>query len=197
VATPNPDRPARRAAGKPRPEKHPVSDARRYAALPDPFRMWRGGALHGAQMAYETWGELSAARDNVILLFTGLSPSAHAASSAGDSSAGWWEGMIGPGCAIDTDRYHIICLNSLGSCFGSTGPASIDAATGVPYRVSFPDLSVEDLARAGFETLQSLGIACAHTIIGPSLGGMVVLAYLAQFPGATRNAISISGTAAA
>jgi homoserine O-acetyltransferase/O-succinyltransferase len=203
MATPNPERHARRTTGArrspatPRQEKRAAADARRYAALPDPFRMWRGGVLHGARIAYETWGELSPARDNAILIFTGLSPSAHAVSSPADPSPGWWEGMIGPGRAIDTDRYHVICLNSLGSCFGSTGPASIDPATDAPYRVSFPDLSVEDLARAGFEILQSLGIACAHTILGPSLGGMVVLAYLAQFPGTARNAISISGTAAA
>ncbi len=174
-----------------------AGDARRYAALPDPFPMRRGGVLHGARIAYETWGALSAQRDNAILLFTGLSPSAHAAASPADPSDGWWEGMVGPDCAIDTGRYHVVCVNSLGSCFGSTGPASTDPATGAPYRVSFPDLSVEDIARAGFEVLQSLGIARAHTIIGPSLGGMVVLAFLAQCPGAARNAISISGTAAA
>lgn len=172
-------------------------DARRYATLPDPFPMRRGGVLRGARLAYETWGELSPQLDNAILLFTGLSPSAHAASSTADPSDGWWEGMIGPGCAIDTRRFHVICVNSLGSCFGSTGPASVDPATGAPYRVAFPELSVEDIARAGRETLTSLGIACAHTIIGPSLGGMVVLAYLAQFPGGARNVVSISGTAAA
>ncbi len=174
-----------------------AADARRFATLPDPFPMWRGGVLHGARIAYETWGALSPARDNALLLFTGLSPSAHAAASADDPSEGWWEGMIGPGRPIDTRRYHLVCVNSLGSCFGSTGPASIDPATGAPYRVSFPDLSIEDMARAGFEVLRSLGIERAHTIIGPSLGGMVVLAFLAQFPGAARNAISISGTAAA
>jgi len=200
VATPNPDRRKPTALRTPRQERgteQRAGDARRYVELPDPFRMWRGGVLHGARIAYETWGELSPQRDNAILIFTGLSPSAHAASSPADPTDGWWEGMIGPGHAIDTDRYHVICVNSLGSCFGSTGAASLDPATGAPYRVSFPDLSIEDIARAGFETLESLGIGCAHTILGPSLGGMVVLAYLAQFPGAARNAISISGTAAA
>ncbi len=196
LATPSPERPEPTPPGAPRQDLR-TGDARRYADLPDPFRMERGGVLHGARIAYETWGELSPRRDNVILIFTGLSPPAHAASSSADPSDGWWEGMIGPGHPIDTERYHVICVNSLGSCFGSTGPASIDPATGSPYRVSFPDLSIEDIARAGFETLQSLGIDCAHTIIGPSLGGMVVLAFLAQFAGAARNAISISGTAAA
>jgi len=172
-------------------------DARRYAALPEPFPMWRGGVLNGARVAYETWGTLTPARDNAILLFTGLSPSAHAAASASDPSDGWWQGMIGSGRALDTDRFHVICVNSLGSCFGSTGPASIEPATGAPYRVRFPDLSIEDIAAAGYQTLQSLGIARAHTIMGPSLGGMVVLAFLACFPRAARQVVSISGTAAA
>jgi len=172
-------------------------DARRFAALPDPFPMWRGGVLHGARIAYETWGDLNPARDNALLLFTGLSPSAHAASSAEDSSEGWWQGVLGPGLAIDTRRYFVLCVNSLGSCFGSTGPASLNPATQAPYRLDFPDLSIEDIARAGFETLRALGIERAQAIIGPSLGGMVVLAYLAQFPGAARRVISISGTAGA
>jgi homoserine O-acetyltransferase len=172
-------------------------DARRYATLPDPFPMWRGGELHGARIAYESWGKLNAARDNAVVLFTGLSPPAHARSSPEDTSEGWWEGMIGPGLAIDTNRFFVVCVNSLGSCFGSTGPASTNPATGAPYRMSFPELSVEDIARGGFETLRSLGIERADTVIGPSLGGMVVLAFAAQFPGAARRVISISGTAAA
>jgi homoserine O-acetyltransferase len=172
-------------------------DARRFAMLPDPFPMWRGGQLHGARIAYETWGTLNEARDNAIVLFTGLSPSAHAASSPEDPSEGWWEGMVGPELAIDSNRFFVVCVNSLGSCFGSTGPASINPATGAAYRLAFPDLSVEDIARAGHETLRSLKIERANTIIGPSLGGMVVLAYAAQFPGATRRLISISGSAAA
>jgi len=172
-------------------------DARRYAALSDPFPMWRGGELHGARIAYETWGELNAARDNALLLFTGLSPSAHAASSNADPSDGWWQRMLGPGLAIDTDQYFVICVNSLGSCFGSTGPSSDDPATGKPYRLRFPDLSVEDIARAGYDTVRSLGIERLSAVAGPSLGGMVVLAFVAQFPGATRRLISISGTPAA
>ena len=90
-------------------------DARQYASLPDPFPMWRGGVLHGARIAYETWGELNAARDNGLLLFTGLSPPAHAASSPADPSDGWWQGMVGPGLAIDSERFFVICVNSLGS----------------------------------------------------------------------------------
>ena len=172
-------------------------DARQYAALPDPFPMWRGGVLHGARIAYETWGTLNGARDNALLLFTGLSPPAHAASSEQDPSDGWWQGMVGPQLAIDTERYFVICVNSLGSCFGSTGPSSIDPATGRSYRLSFPDLSVEDIARAGFETVRSLGIGRLDTVMGPSLGGMVVLAYAAMFPKSARRLVCISGTMAA
>ena len=172
-------------------------DARQYAVLSDPFPMWRGGVLHGARIAFETWGKLNAARDNALLLFTGLSPPAHAAASAQDPSPGWWEGMVGPRLAIDTERFFVVCVNSLGSCFGSTGPASDDPSTGKPYRLTFPDLSVEDIARAGFETVRSLGINRLDTVMGPSLGGMVVLAYAALFPGAARRLVCISGTAAA
>jgi homoserine O-acetyltransferase len=172
-------------------------DARHYARLSDPFPMWRGGALHGAQVAYETWGRLNAAHDNALLLFTGLSPSAHAAASPQDPREGWWQRMVGPGLAIDTDRFFVVCVNSLGSCFGSTGPASADPVTGRPYRLTFPDLSVEDIARAGYEVARSLGIQRVDTVMGPSLGGMVVLAYVAQFPGAARRLVSISGTLAA
>lgn len=159
--------------------------------------MWRGEALHGARIAYETWGTLNEARSNALLLFTGLSPSAHAASSAEDPSEGWWERMVGPGLYIDTSRFFVICVNSLGSCFGSTGPASIDPATGKAYRLTFPDLSVEDIARGGYEVMRSLGIQRLDTVMGPSLGGMVVLAFAAQFPGAARRLVSISGTSAA
>jgi homoserine O-acetyltransferase len=172
-------------------------DARQYAALSDPFPMWRGGVLRGGRIAYETWGGLNAARDNALLLFTGLSPPAHAASSERDPSDGWWQGMVGPKLAIDTDRYFVICVNSLGSCFGSSGPASLDPATGNPYRLTFPDLSVEDIARAGFETVRSLGVERLDAVMGPSLGGMVVLAYAAMFPGAARRVVCVSGTMAA
>ena len=174
-----------------------VFDARQFAALPDPFPMRCGGVLHQARIAYETWGELNQQRDNAVLLFTGLSPPAHARSSPANPAPGWWEGIIGPGLALDTNELFVVCVNSLGSAFGSTSPLSLNPATGAPYRITFPDLSVEDIARGGYETLKSLGVARAHTVVGPSLGGMVVLAFAALFPGGTRNLISISGTAAA
>ena len=179
-------------AAAPRPH-----DARRYAALPNPFPMHRGGELLGGVVAYETWGQLNANASNALLLFTGLSPSAHAASSAQDPTPGWWEKMVGPNQAIDTNRWFVVCVNSLGSCFGSSGPAAINPATGDRWRLDFPDLSVEDIARAGYETLRSLGIDRLAAVVGASLGGMSALAFIALFPGSTRRLISISGTDAA
>ena len=174
-----------------------LGPATRFVALPDPFPFWRGGTLSEGRVAYETWGELSETRDNAVLLFTGLSPSAHAASSAKDPSPGWWEKMVGPGKAIDSERYFVICVNSLGSCFGSSGPASIDPATGLAYRLDFPDLSIEDIARGGYEVVRALGIEKLSAVIGASLGGMAVLAFASQFGGMARRVVSISGSPAA
>ena len=169
-----------------------MPDARRYFDLPSPFAFKRGGALVGATLAYETWGTLDDARGNAVFILTGLSPSAHAASNAEDPSPGWWEDMIGPGKYIDTNRWFVICANTLGSCKGSTGPASTNPATGELYRLDFPDLTLEDVANASFALVRGLGIARLACLIGNSMGGMSALAYLVQHAGSTRSHISIS-----
>jgi homoserine O-acetyltransferase len=169
-----------------------MPDARRWFDLPSPFRMKRGGELVGARLAYETWGTLNAARDNAVFILTGLSPSAHAASNADDPSPGWWEEMLGPGKPIDTNRWFVICANTLGSCKGSTGPADVDPATGEPYRLGFPELTLEDVANASHALVQGLGIGRLACLIGNSMGGMSALAYLVQHPGSARTHISIS-----
>jgi homoserine O-acetyltransferase len=169
-----------------------VPDARRYFDLPSPFPMKRGGSLSQATLAYETWGTLDADRGNAVFILTGLSPSAHAASNAEDPSPGWWEAMIGPGKYIDTNRWFVVCANTLGSCKGSTGPTSIDPATGEPYRLDFPDLTLEDVANASFELVRGLGIEKLACLVGNSMGGMSALAYLVQHPGSTRAHVSIS-----
>jgi homoserine O-acetyltransferase/O-succinyltransferase len=166
-------------------------DARQYVDLPSPFAMKRGGELHGARVAYETWGTLNAARDNAVLVLTGLSPSAHMASNAIDPSPGWWEDMTGAGKAIDTSRWFVICVNSLGSDKGSTCPASIDPATGQAYRLSFPELALEDVANAAHAVVGSLGIAQLACLIGCSMGGMSALAYMLLHPGSVRTHISV------
>jgi len=174
------------------PRQRRMTDATRFFDLPSPFPMKRGGALTGARLAYETWGTLNAARDNAIFILTGLSPSAHAASSAGDPSPGWWEEMIGPGKPIDTNRWFVICANTLGSCKGSTGPASIDPATGKVYKLTFPDLTLEDVANSSHALVRGLGIEHLACLIGNSMGGMSALGYLVQHPGSVRAHISIS-----
>ncbi len=157
------------------------------------FRMHRVGHLQSPTIAYETWGELNAAKDNAVLIFGGLSPSAHAASSEDDMSPGWWEDMIGSGLPIDTDKYFVVCVNSLGSCFGSTGPASIDPKTGHRYRLTFPVLTLEDVAESAFLVVVGhLGIDKLHTVIGCSMGGMSGLAFCARHPDSARRFISIS-----
>ena len=173
-----------------------MTSATQCFALPSPLKLRRGGQLWGAQLAYETWGQLNAKADNVVLLYTGMSPSAHAASNA-DTSPGWWEDMLGPGKPIDTQRWFVICANSLGSCKGSTGPDSINPQTGRAYRLSFPELSVEDIALSTHALLEGLGIASVHVVIGASMGGMNALAHIAQFPRHARHAVFISTAARA
>jgi homoserine O-acetyltransferase len=169
-----------------------MADARLYYDLPSPFAMKRGGALHNAQLAYETWGKLSATRDNAIFILTGLSPSAHAASNTDDASDGWWEGIVGAGKAINTDKYFVICANTLGSCRGSSGPASINPATGDLYRLEFPELTLEDVANASHALVTSFGIPQLACLVGCSMGGMSSLAYMLLHPHSVAAHISIS-----
>ncbi len=169
-----------------------MPDARRWFDLPSPFAMKRGGELRGAHLAYETWGKLSPARDNALLILGGMSPSAHAASSAEDPSPGWWEDMLGPGKYIDTERWFVICPNTLGSCKGSTGPADINPDTGEAWRTDFPELTLDDTANAAHALVRHLGIERLACLLGNSMGGMAALAYLLQHPGSARTHVSIS-----
>lgn len=154
----------------------------------------RNGHLEQPVVAYETWGELNFQRDNGILLFTGLSPSAHAASSEADPSTGWWEQMLGDSKPIDTTKYFVICVNSLGSCFGSTGPASVNPETREPYGLQFPVLTIEDIAHAGHEVVKSLGLTSLHAVVGASMGGMTSVAYSILYPDMAESLVSISGS---
>lgn len=170
-----------------------IPPATRLMALADRFQLKAGGELDRPRLGYETWGHLSPARDNAILLLGGFSASAHAASNAGDPGDGWWERMIGPGKPIDTDRWFVICIASLGGCFGSTGPASINPATGQRYRLGFPEASIEDTAEAAVQAVRMLGIPQLACVIGTSMGGMTALSLLCRHPGIARSHINISG----
>ena len=171
--------------------------ATRFLHVEDEFVFASGGKIPRLDIAYETWGELNADHSNAVLLMTGLSPDAHAASSPDDPRDGWWEPMIGPGKPIDTDRNFVICVNSLGSCKGSTGPASINPWTGQQYRLAFPDLRMQDIAAAAKLVLDSLEIEQLKAMVGPSMGGMSCLAMLRQNPSLTRHFLVICSAARA
>jgi homoserine O-acetyltransferase len=158
------------------------------------FLDW-GGVIPEFDIAYETWGTLNADKSNAILVFTGLSASSHARSTDLNPQPGWWEKFIGPGGALDTDRYFIICTNVLGGCYGSTGPSSIDPADGQRYATRFPILTMEDMVRAQFRLLDSLGIEKLYASVGSSMGGMQSLASGILFPSRVGRIASISGCA--
>jgi homoserine O-acetyltransferase len=169
----------------------------------EPVRLRDGTKLPGINLAYETWGELNADHSNAILVFHALSGSHHASgfnstlTEVGDFwqpelHEGWWNVMIGPRKAIDTRKFFVICVNYLGGCYGSTGPASINAATGQPWGASFPAVTAADQAEIACRLLNHLGIVQLHAVVGPSVGGLVGLTFATRFPQRVRNVISIA-----
>lgn len=162
---------------------------------PSTFPLTYATHLPSFDIAYESWGTLSPARDNAILLHTGLSASSHAASTHLNSAPGWWEKFIGPGKALDTNHFFVICTNVLGGCYGSTGPASVDPTTGQRYATRFPILSIFDMVKAQFKLLDSLAIDRLYASVGSSMGAMQSLAAGWLFPDRVRKIVSISGTA--
>ncbi|MCB1042917.1 MAG: homoserine O-acetyltransferase [Acidobacteria bacterium] len=161
---------------------------------PNPLPLVMGDQLSEFTLAYETWGELNKDRSNAVLLFTGLSASSHARSHPGNTAPGWWEGMIGSGSGLDTDRWFVICVNHLGGCFGSTGPSSLRPNSNRRYGPDFPPLTIRDLAHAANRMIRSLGIDRLHGVLGASQGGMLSLEYAACFPDQVDRLISISAT---
>lgn len=169
----------------------------------EPILLREGGELPGVTLAYETWGELNADRSNAILLFHALSGSHHAAGSntgiegvaelwQPELHEGWWSAMIGPGLAIDTKRYFVICANYLGGCYGSTGPASIHPQTCKPWGSAFPHVTAADQVEIQARLLDQLGIETLKAVIGPSVGGLVALTFATRFPDRVKTVISIA-----
>ncbi|KAL5349927.1 Serine O-succinyltransferase [Pseudogymnoascus australis] len=177
------------------PEPSYTSGATEVYRCKDPLLLDWGGVLPEFNIAYETWGELNADKSNAILLHTGLSASSHAHSTEKNPKAGWWEKFIGPGGCIDTDKYHVICTNVIGGCYGSTGPSSIDPADGKNYATRFPILTLNDMVRAQFRLLDGLGINKLYASVGASMGGMQSLAAGVHFPSRVGRVVSISGCA--
>ena len=163
----------------------------------EPLELVYSGSLPSFDIAYETWGTLSPKKDNVILLHTGLSASSHAASTEANPSEGWWEKFIGPGKALDTDQFYIICTNVIGGCYGSTGPTSFrpDTQEKERYATNFPVLSIFDMVRAQFKLLDGLGINEIYASVGSSMGAMQSLTAGWLFPERVGKVVSISGTA--
>jgi homoserine O-acetyltransferase len=162
---------------------------------PDPLLLDYGGVLPGFDIAYETWGTLNQAKDNAILLHTGLSASSHAHSTPANPDAGWWEKFIGPGKPLDTTKYFVICTNVIGGCYGSTGPSSIDPSNGERYATRFPLLTMDDMVRAQFRLLDGLGVDMLYASVGNSMGGMLSLVSAVLFPDRVSRVVSVSGCA--
>jgi len=168
------------------------NDSATVTKVADEFDLVRGGMLSELNIAYETWGSLNKDKSNVVVIFTGLSASSHVASSSVDQTPGWWEAVVGLDKAINTKDHYVICINTLGSCFGSTSPVSINKKTNEPYRLTFPELTVEDMANAPSLLLEKLGIDSIKVLIGPSLGGMKALAFSILHSTLVKNLILIS-----
>jgi homoserine O-acetyltransferase/O-succinyltransferase len=165
-----------------------------FQTVDEPVALDGGRTLAPTTIAYQTWGELNADRSNAILIFHALSGDAHVSGEHEDGRSGWWDLMVGPGRAFDTDRFFVICANVLGGCKGSTGPASIDPATGKPWAMEFPVITLHDMARAQRPLLAHLGIERLHSVVGASMGGMLALAFAQLYPETAERAIVIAAT---
>ncbi|EGF31334.1 Homoserine O-acetyltransferase [Oxalobacteraceae bacterium IMCC9480] len=167
--------------------------------FPTPLPLQSGASLAGYALTYETYGTLNAARTNAVLVCHALNASHHVAGLHADANGapvnpGWWDNMVGPGKPVDTDRFFVIGVNNLGSCFGSTGPMHPDPATGKPYGARFPVVTVEDWVQAQARLADALGIVQFAAVMGGSLGGMQALAWSLLFPQRLRHCVVVAST---
>jgi homoserine O-acetyltransferase/O-succinyltransferase len=155
-----------------------------------------GGTLREVTLAYETWGELDATGENAVLLVHALTGDSHAAGDPepAHKRGGWWSPMVGPGSAIDTGRYFVVCSNVLGGCYGSTGPASQDPESGRPYAMGFPVVTIRDMVRAQKRLLDDLGVKRLQLVIGGSIGGQQALEWAVEFPDFVEKAAPLAAT---
>lgn len=178
----------------------PVGDRRFVTVARDrPFVLEGGGVLRDVSVAYETWGELDADASNAVLVCHALTGDSHAAgrSGPGHPTEGWWDALIGPGRPLDTDRWHVVCVNVLGGCQGSTGPSSIDPITGQPYGSRFPVVTIRDMVRTQAAVADALGVARWLAVLGGSMGGMQALEWGVMYPERVRGVVAIASTVAA
>lgn len=164
-----------------------------FAQPPHEMKLECGKYLGPITLAYETYGELNAEKSNAILVAHAFSGDAHAAGyHEGDKNSGWWDSLIGPGKALDTQKYFVLCVNAIGGCKGSTGPSSTNPKTGKPYALDFPIITVEDIVKTQKYLIDHLGIKKLLCVIGGSMGGMQVLQWVATYPESLRCAIPIA-----
>lgn len=169
---------------------------RKKAIFDEPLYLESGRVLSSYEIAYETYGVLNKNKSNVIVVCHALSGSQHCAGIyEGDRKAGWWDDLIGINKAINTNENFVICMNNLGSCFGSTSPLSINKDTNEQYRLKFPVLTISDIVKAQINVLNSLGIFSVKAVIGGSMGGMQALCYSVEYPKFAKNIIMLASTA--
>jgi homoserine O-acetyltransferase len=174
-------------------DAHPTAKAGLTATFMGPLALDCGRSLSPFTVAYMTYGTLNAARSNAVLICHALTGDQFVASEHPvTGKPGWWNSMVGPGKPIDTDRFFVICANVIGGCMGSTGPAEIDPATGQPFGLTFPLITIRDMVRAQKVLIDSLGIDTLLAVIGGSMGGMQVLQWAASYPQALRAAVPIA-----
>ena len=162
------------------------------------FQPELGGSLRDVTLAYETWGELNDAADNVVLLVHALTGDSHAAGgpSEGYRRGGWWDPMVGPGLPLDTEKYFVVCSNVIGGCSGSTGPASVEPGTRRPYGMRFPIVTIRDMVRAQRRLLDALGVRRLALVAGGSIGGQQALEWAVEYPDFVEKAIPVAATGA-
>jgi len=161
-----------------------------------PLALDSGGLIAGLQIAFTTYGRLNAERSNAILICHALSLDQHVASDHPVTGRrAWWRSLVGPGLPLDTDRYFIICSNVVGGCMGSTGPSSIDPATGRPWGLTFPMITIADMVRAQAMLVEALGVERLFAVVGGSMGGMQVLQWAADYPDRLFAAVCIAAAA--
>ncbi|HSQ73152.1 MAG TPA: homoserine O-acetyltransferase, partial [Rubrivivax sp.] len=158
----------------------------------EPLPLKSGAVLADYALSYETYGTLNAERSNAVLVCHALNASHHVAGVHADGSVGWWDNLIGPGKPLDTDRFFVIGVNNLGSCFGSTGPMHVNPATGRVYGADFPVCTVEDWVDAQARLMQGLGIEQLAAVVGGSLGGMQALAWTLRHPARVRHCVAVA-----
>jgi homoserine O-acetyltransferase len=161
-----------------------------------PLRLESGAQLGSLEIAYKTYGRLNETRSNAVLVCHALTLDQHVASTHPlTGKPGWWDRMVGPGLPLDPERHFIICSNVIGGCMGSTGPSSLDPATGKPYGLAFPVITIADMVRAQAMLVEALGIETLFAVIGGSMGGMQVLQWAADYPERLFSAVCIAGAA--